>query len=137
MKTLEEETLVEIRFTCGWRRYVFTGLVNMNQLNDEQEYECKWLSCGKVLKSAMECFEHCKTDHIPKGMLKCHWKDCSKVATIRSNLVSHLNKHITINSEFCFICDKSFRWRGDFRRHNKKHSDQEQKFNLLVNLLFK
>ena len=109
----------------------------MNPLSEEIQFECKWRDCGKLYSTAIECFEHCKLEHIPRGTVICQWEDCTKVATIRSNLVSHMNKHITINTDSCFICDRSFRWRGDYVRHNNKHNFEEQEFNQVANMLFK
>ena len=87
-------------------------------------------------ESPMELFDHVKEEHILKGVTHCQWEGCGKVATLRSNLVSHMNKHITINTDVCYVCDRQFRWKGDYTRHNRKHTVEQRRFNTMANLLF-
>ena len=99
--------------------------------------QCKWRMCGKQFVTAKECYLHVKSAHIPTGTRICEWDDCTKVVSLRSNLVSHLNKHISINTDYCHHCDRDFKWRGDFTRHNKRHTENEQTFNEMANILFR
>ena len=97
---------------------------------------CQWDNCNIELESALECYNHVKSAHIPTGTLKCQWDDCRVVSSSRCNLTNHVCVHIDLIQGYCHVCNRQFKWRGDYKRHIKKHSAKEQTFNSLVVDLF-
>ena len=104
---------------------------------DTGVFECRWQGCGLLFISALDCFNHVKLQHIHRTAKHCLWHGCTKISQLRSNLVSHINKHIPINTDVCYICDRPFKWQGDYRRHNKRHTPEQRRFNDMANSLFK
>eukprot|EP00835_Amoeboradix_gromovi_P006019 NODE_639_length_5670_cov_0.131754.p5 type:complete len:108 gc:universal NODE_639_length_5670_cov_0.131754:2275-2598(+) len=98
---------------------------------------CLWEDCGMSFASSKECFEHVKRNHIPTRAQVCKWNNCNKTSSVRSNLISHLRKHIPMNIETCYLCNRPFKRKGDFIRHNKNHTEVDQQFNAIAKLLFK
>ena len=97
---------------------------------------CRWINCDRFFSTDVEVFQHVKLQHIGLKSTKCHWSGCKIRTSTKWNLVNHINIHVDINRGICHICDKSFRWKGDFRRHIAKHSKQNSHFNDAVILLF-
>ena len=97
---------------------------------------CEWNNCGKLFKFATDCHNHCCRDHISLGITQCQWRDCHIVSTTSFNLTSHLIVHIPVINGSCHICEKNFRRRGDYVKHLKLHSETENRFNAMVEILF-
>ena len=101
-----------------------------------KEIYCKWKGCFKLFVTDMDCFEHVKSTHIKNGIVTCSWAGCNIKTSTKWNLVNHINCHLDVKRGMCYICNKSFKWLGDYRRHAYKHSVQNSEFSDAVNLLF-
>ena len=97
--------------------------------------QCQWEDCLKVFKTSEACFNHAKS-HIDKQNLSCCWKECDSTSTSKTNLINHLYVHIHVIRGTCYICNRSFKWRGDYQKHQKMHDRKTVKFNRAVALLF-
>ena len=97
---------------------------------------CDWDGCKKRFNKANDLYYHCRKTHIRKEMTKCLWKDCEMISSSRCNLTNHLLVHIPVVNGVCYICDRSFKWRCDFKRHVKGHSNSQNRFNEAVSILF-
>ena len=98
--------------------------------------QCKWESCRRAFKYAKDCYDHVKDDHINIGQdVECLWDNCLTISSSKWNLVNHMNTHIEMVRGICYLCEKQFKWRGDFRRHMKSHPPQQIIFNDAVGLL--
>ena len=99
-------------------------------------FKCQWLGCGMTFTNGRSCLEHTKTYHIKTGMIGCLWGNCNVKSTSRTNLISHVRTHLPIVSATCYICDKKFKWSGDYRKHARRHNNNEQQFNDAASILF-
>ena len=98
--------------------------------------ECHWNSCKQSFEYPEDCYDHVKNDHINIGNdVECLWHNCSTISSSKWNLVNHINTHIDMIRGICYLCEKQFKWKGDFRRHMKSHSKQQIIFNEAVGLL--
>ena len=111
-------------------------MVSRLKMNHTEISKCCWEQCTAEFATPQLLFSHIKQEHCHKDTLVCRWGDCTKTTTLRSNLISHLHKHIRVIKETCYICDKQFKWKNDYRRHNKIHSKGQKIFNDVVNELF-
>ena len=97
---------------------------------------CKWKSCASQFKTHKECFEHVRSIHIGAKVVNCSWGTCTAKRTTKWNLVNHMNCHLEMVRGVCHLCNRSFKWKGDYRRHMVKHSAGESNFNEVACLLF-
>ena len=98
---------------------------------------CKWTNCNKVFDSEEQVFDHVKLSHIRAfNETQCSWGNCTTKTATKWNLVTHMNTHLFIVRGACFLCNRTFRWSGDARRHFKQHSQKEKEFNNVVEFLF-
>jgi hypothetical protein len=97
---------------------------------------CHWETCRRQFPSKNACFIHVKNDHIMKDSTHCGWKDCTtREFATKQNLVNHMHKHIPRVRDICYVCEKGFKWSGDYRKHCKNHTESEIKFNEAASLL--
>ena len=99
-------------------------------------FKCLWGSCQIVFESPNDCFYHCRKSHVKKEMKTCLWNKCHMVSSSRCNLTNHLLTHIPVVSGVCYVCDREFKWRWDFKKHIRRHSATENRFNEAAAILF-
>ena len=96
---------------------------------------CRWGDCNKKFPTKNMAFKHVKEAHIETEMTNCHWKGCKVKTVNKANLVNHLHKHIPRIRDFCYVCERPFKWTGDYRKHIKTHTDAQNKFNEAAGML--
>ena len=99
------------------------------------EHACQWNNCTESFKSNVMLFKHCKKYHLTSKSKECYWSTCQALLSNRSNLANHLNTHLNVVQGICHICDKNYVWRSDYRKHMKKHSEADIRFNDIVHAL--
>ena len=106
-----------------------------------QLLKCEWvqndMECGIQFKNPNECYEHVRKSHINSSTVACGWSDCNNVSSSRCNLTNHLLTHISIISGTCYLCNETFKRKHIYRRHKSLHSEAENKFNEVLELLFR
>ena len=106
-------------------------------ISDTNCIRCKWGKCHATFKNELDCFEHVRVDHIKRfNTMDCNWDFCNARTSTRWNLVNHMNTHLLIVRGTCYLCNKDYKWRGDWKKHLAKHSREEIEFQNLVSGLF-
>ena len=103
-----------------------------------KSFKCNWEMCQKGFEDARACYNHVKTYHIRTGMRECKWNSCKIISSSRCNLNNHIMTHLPVVNGICHLCNRSFKWRCDFKKHQLLyHHDEENKFNNeIVDFLF-
>ena len=96
---------------------------------------CLWDGCNKNFHSKNACFIHVKQVHIKADTTLCKWKNCTAELNTKSNMTNHMHKHIPKIRDVCYVCEKPYKWTGDYKKHLKTHSEAEIKFNEAAGLL--
>ena len=104
----------------------------------ELRTKCKWQNCENDFANDVECFEHVRVAHIAAtNAVVCRWDDCGSRTSTKWNLVTHMNRHLFVVRGYCHLCNRTFKWSGDAKRHSRKHTNEEEAFNKIVDILFK
>ena len=97
--------------------------------------QCLWDNCKEQFTKEELRLEHLKHDHITKETTKCKWGDCGFIGTSRWNIISHIYIHLKIVSATCFLCNKSFKRRNEYKMHYKSHSTNEKVLDKMARFL--
>ena len=110
--------------------------MKLRSLNTTKEISCEWWKCLRTFTNPNDCYNHCRKVHVIQDTRKCQWKDCRMTSSTRCNLTNHLLTHIPVVNGVCYVCDREFKWKCDFKRHISKHNSAENRFNNAAKLLF-
>ena len=111
------------------RIYTTTNICAMLKL------KCRWDNCQEKFETEDERFKHIKVDHITKNTTRCMWENCKYTGNARWNIISHTFIHLKIVSEICYLCNKSFKRRNEYKTHYKTHSENDKRLDRMARFL--
>ncbi|OMJ18474.1 pH-response transcription factor [Smittium culicis] len=82
---------------------------------------CKWLDCAEAFDTDELLYSHLTSVHVGWKStgnlnLECRWEGCCVKTAKRDHITSHLRVH---------LCEKSFKWIHDLKKHAKSHTSAE------------
>ena len=97
--------------------------------------KCNWDNCQQIFNTEDQRFQHLKNEHITKETTRCKWDKCVFTGTSRWNIISHTYIHLKVVSATCFLCNKSFKRRNEYKTHYKSHSSNEKTLDRMARFL--
>ena len=97
--------------------------------------KCRWDNCQEQFDTEDDRFQHIKIDHITKNTTRCLWQNCKYIGNARWNIISHTLIHLKIVTEICYLCNKSFKRRNEYKTHYKTHSDTDKTLDRMARFL--